>query len=87
MTYSGKSNIYYPSKFDELNFPIWKFKKTIFMNSLGNRVAVTPRSCGYGDVTAIYIRRSKISSHIYDKHQYMQESEFGSMWCIIHSNI
>jgi len=26
---------------------------------------VTPRSRGYGDVTATYIRRSKIPSHIY----------------------
>ena len=32
---------------------------------------VTPRSCGYGDVTATYIRRSKIPSRIYIKHQYM----------------
>jgi len=24
-----------------------------------------PRSCGYGDVTAMYIRRSRIPSHIY----------------------
>jgi len=29
---------------------------------------VTPWSCGYGDVTATYIRRSKIPSHIYAKH-------------------
>jgi len=32
---------------------------------------VTSRSRGYGDVTATYIRRSKISSHIYTKYQYM----------------
>ena len=31
---------------------------------------VTPRSRGYGDVTATYIRRSKIPSRIYAKHQY-----------------
>ena len=48
---------------------------------------VTPRSHGYKDVTATYIRRSKIPSPIYAKHQYMKESEHESMWCIIHSNI
>ena len=47
---------------------------------------VTPRSGGYGDVTATYIRRSEIPSRIYVKHQYRQESEYGSTWCIIHSN-
>jgi len=31
---------------------------------------VTPRSHGYEDVTVTYIRRSKIPSHIYVKHQY-----------------
>jgi len=41
-------------------------------------MSVTPRSRGYGDVTATYIRRAEISSHIYAKHQYMQESECGS---------
>jgi len=39
---------------------------------------VTPRSRGYGDVSVTYIRRSKISSCIYAKHQYRQESECGS---------
>ena len=47
---------------------------------------VTPRSGGYGDVTATYIRRSEIPSRIHAKHQYRQESEYGSKWCIIHSN-
>ena len=47
---------------------------------------VTPRSGGYGDVTVTYIRRSEIPSRIYAKHQYRQESEYGSTWCIIHSN-
>ena len=47
---------------------------------------VTPRSGGYRDVTATYIRRSEIPSRIYAKHQYRQESEDGSTWCIIHSN-
>jgi len=42
------------------------------------RVAVTPRPRGYGDVTATYIRRSEISSRIYAKHQYRQESECGN---------
>ena len=36
---------------------------------------MAPRSRGYGDVTATYIRRSEIPSCIYAKHQYMQESE------------
>ena len=51
------------------------------------KTCVTPRSRGYGDVTATYIRRSEIPSRIYAKHQYRQESEYGSMWYIIHSNI
>jgi len=38
----------------------------------------TARSCGYEDVTAMYIWRSEIPSHIYAKHQYRQESECGS---------
>ena len=37
-----------------------------------------PRSRGYGDVTATYIRRSKIPSRTYTKHQYKEESEYGS---------
>jgi len=47
---------------------------------------VTPRFHGYGDATATYIRRSELPPHIYAKHQYRQESEYGSKWCIIHSN-
>ena len=39
---------------------------------------VTPRSGGYGDVTATYLRRAKIPSHIYAKHQYKKESEYES---------
>ena len=34
-----------------------------------------PRSRRYGDVTAMYIRRAEIPSHIYTKYQYIQESE------------
>jgi len=34
-----------------------------------------------------YIRKLEIHSRIYVKHQYRRESEYGSMWCIIHSNI
>ena len=49
-------------------------------------INVTPRSGVYGDVTATYIRRVEIPSRIYAKHQYRQESEYGSTWCIIHSN-
>ena len=41
----------------------------------------------YGDVTETNICRSKIPSHIYTKHQYRQESEYESTWCVIHSNI
>jgi len=48
---------------------------------------VTAWSCGYGDVTVTYIRRSKKPSRIYTKHQYKKESEYGSTWYIIHSNI
>ena len=36
---------------------------------------VTPWSHGYGDITATYIRRSKIPLRIYAKHQYRRESE------------
>ena len=39
---------------------------------------VTPRSRGYGDVTATYKRRSEIPLRIYTKRQYRQESEYGS---------
>ena len=38
-------------------------------------ISVMPRSRGYGDITVTYIRRPEIPSHIYVKHQYMQESE------------
>ena len=50
-------------------------------------ITVTPRFHRYGDVTATYIRRSELPPRIYAKHQYRQESEYGSKWCIIHSNI
>jgi len=43
-----------------------------------SNVCVTPRSCGYKNVTATYISRAEMSSHIYAKHQYRQESECGS---------
>jgi len=33
------SSIKFPSKFDGLNFPIWKVKMNIFLKSLGVRVA------------------------------------------------
>ena len=39
---------------------------------------MTPRSCGYGDVTATCICRSEMPSRIYAKYQYRQESECGS---------
>ena len=35
-----------------------------------DKMNVTPRSGGYGDATATYIRRSEIPSRIYAKHQY-----------------
>jgi len=43
-----------------------------------SNVGVTPRSRGYGVVTAMYICRSEIPSRIYAMHQYRQESEYGS---------
>ena len=42
------------------------------------RKSIAPRSHGCGDVTATYIRKSKIPSRIYAKYQYMQESEYES---------
>ena len=33
------SSIKSPSKFDGLNFPIWKVKMTLFLKSLGFRIA------------------------------------------------
>ena len=39
-------------------------------NDDSTRLCVTPRSHGYGDVTATYIRRSEVPSCIYAKHQY-----------------
>ena len=50
-------------------------------------MCVTPRSRGYGDVTAIYIRRSKIPSHIHTKHQYKQKIEGESTVVIYISTI
>ena len=47
---------------------------------------VTPRSCGYGDVTATYIRRSEIPSRIYAKHSVHARIRVRKQWCIIHSN-
>jgi len=41
---------------------------------------VAPRSGGYGDATAMYIRRSEIPSRIYAKLQYRQESEAEEQW-------
>ena len=32
-------NVKTPPQFDELNFPIWNVKMTIFLQSLGSRVA------------------------------------------------
>ena len=39
MASSVKSSIYCPPKFDELNFPIWKVKMTVFLQSLCSHVA------------------------------------------------
>jgi len=33
------SSIKSPLKFDDLNFPIWKVKMTLFLKSLGSRLA------------------------------------------------
>ena len=41
-----------PPKFDGLNFPIWKVKMTVFLQSLGSRVAnavTKPFSAPLGD--------------------------------------
>ena len=41
-----------PPKFDGLNFPIWKVKMTVFLQSLGSRVAkvmTKPFSVPIGD--------------------------------------
>ena len=41
-----------PPKFDGLNFPIWKVKMTVFLQSLGSRVAkavTKPFSVPVGD--------------------------------------
>ena len=43
---------------------------------------MAPRSRWYGDATVTYIRRSEIPSRIYAKHQYKQESEYGSTMVI-----
>jgi len=39
MTSNDFSSIKFPSKFDGLNFPIWKVKMTLFLKSLGVRIA------------------------------------------------
>ena len=62
----------------------WILKDPLLLPMWDN---VTPRSGGYGDVTATYIRRSEIPSRIYAKHQYREESEYRNTWCITHSNI
>jgi len=67
---------------------LYSFLTRIFLLSvdLEMEYIVTPRSHGYGNVTAAYIRRSEILSHIYAKHQYRQQSEYESTRCIIHTN-
>ena len=57
-----------------------------YVSRFEHTALVTPRFHGYGDVTATYIRKSEVPYRIYAKHQYKQESEYGSKWCIIHSN-
>ena len=46
----------------EKSFPRWR-------NVGREGKIVTPRYCGYRDVTATYIRRLEIPSYIYAKHQ------------------
>jgi len=48
---------------------------------------ITSGSHGYVDVTATYICRVEIPSHIYAKHQYRQESEYESKVVIYISTI
>jgi len=62
-------------------------RSLLLLHCLQLHNTITPWSRRYGDVTAMYICRSKVPSHIYAKHQYRQELEYESMWCIIHSNI
>ena len=50
-------------------------------------IIITPRSHGYGNVTATYIRRSEIPSRIYAKHQYKQESEYDKRNAHSYANI
>ena len=57
--------------------PLFCYSSRVFIEDLRN--TVTPRSRGYGDVTAMYIHRSEKPSRIYAKHQYRQESECGSI--------
>ena len=47
-----------------------------------SKLSMAPRSRGYRDATAMFIRRSEIPSRIYAKHQYRQESECGSTMVI-----
>jgi len=49
----------------------------IFLDLEEDMIGVTPRPRGYGDVTAMYIRRLETPSRIYAKHQYRKESEYG----------
>jgi len=76
-------------KYVVIYIPTQKYKYSVITDCdiILHKYYVTPRSHGYGDVTASYIRRSEIPSRIYAKHQYKKESEYGSTWCIIHSNI
>ena len=48
------------------------------VGSLPEQEGVTPRSGGYGDATATYIRKSEVPSRMYAKHQYKKKSEYGS---------
>ena len=59
--------------------PLWECPSlgaSYFVVVISPLRTVTPRSRGYEDVTATYICRAKICSHIYAKYQYRQESEY-----------
>jgi len=47
------------------------------------RENMAPRSDGYGDATATYIRMAMVPSGMYAKHQYntIQGSKCGNTWC------
>jgi len=81
------TRIDYYSRIHVINWLILRAALKSRISERSNLDCVTPRSCGYGDVFVTYIRRKEIPSHIYAKDQYREESQYESIWCIIHSSI